>query len=184
MDAKERFDEARAVAIAAHGGQMYGDQPYAYHLQAVVDVLTRFGARLEDAATAPLLVAAWLHDSLEDTALTFAEIEARFGAEVAELVWRVTDEPGATREERKPATYLKTRESAMAVVLKLADRIANVEASLATDRKLVEMYRREHAEFRTMLHPAAGGEIASRMWTCLDALLAASGTRDTPPIVS
>lgn len=180
MEANERFDEARVVAIAAHGDQMYGDQPYAYHLQAVVDVLTRFGTGLEDAATAPLLVAAWLHDSLEDTALTFAEIEARFGAEVAELVWRVTDEPGATREERKPATYRKTSASEMAVVLKLADRIANVEASLATDRRLLEMYRREHVEFKATLHPAAGGELAGRMWTCLDALLAASGTRDAP----
>src|SRR5262245_31138361 len=109
MEPTKLFEQARQLAIAAHGNQTYGDKPYEHHLRAVVDVLKRFGASLEDASTAPLLIAAWLHDSLEDTALSRAEVETNFGAEVTELVWRVTDEPGATRKERKPATYRKTR---------------------------------------------------------------------------
>jgi len=34
--------KAAYTAIAAHGGQMYGDLPYFYHLEQVVDVLTEF----------------------------------------------------------------------------------------------------------------------------------------------
>lgn len=172
MEAKQLFEQAREVAIAAHGDQPYGDKPYEYHLQAVVDVLRRFGASLEDAATAPLLIAAWLHDSLEDTALSRGEVETMFGAEVAELVWRVTDEPGATRKERKPATYRKTRENESAVILKLADRIANVEASLENNSGLLRMYQREQPEFKQALHAASTSELTAMMWDHLDQLLA------------
>src|SRR5215510_1000930 len=154
MEAQRLFEQARDLAIAAHGDQLYGDKPYAFHLGAVVGVLKRFGADLADPATAPLLIAAWLHDTLEDTTLTRDEVETRFGNEVAELVWRVTDEPGATRKERKPATYRKTRENETAIVLKLADRIANVEASLESGGRLLHMYQREQSEFKLALQPS------------------------------
>ena len=135
-------------------------------------VLKRFGASLDDPSTAPLLIAAWLHDTLEDTTLSRAEVEANFGAVVAELVWRVTDEPGATRKERKPATYRKTRENEAAVVLKLADRIANVEASLISPDGPLHMYRREQPDFKQALHSSSSSELATRMWAHLDGLLA------------
>ena len=175
MEAKQLFEQAREVAIAAHGDQQYGDKSYEHHLHAVVNVLRRFGASLEDTATAPLLIAAWLHDSLEDTALSRAEVETCFGAEVAELVWRVTDEPGATRKERKPATYRKTRENQSAVVLKLADRIANVEESLENNSGLLRMYGHEQREFKDALQPSSTSELAARMWDHLDQLLAEDG---------
>jgi (p)ppGpp synthase/HD superfamily hydrolase len=175
MEAKQLFEQARQVGIAAHGNQHYGDKPYEHHLQAVVEVLKRFGASLEDTATAPLLIAAWLHDSLEDTALSRAEVETNFGSEVAELVWRVTDEPGATRKERKPATYRKTRENEAAIILKLADRIANVEASLENGSELLRMYSREQPEFKEALHAASTSDLATRMWDHLDQLLAQDG---------
>jgi (p)ppGpp synthase/HD superfamily hydrolase len=172
MEIKQHFEQARELAIAAHGDQKYGEKPYEHHLQAVVDVLIRFGASLNNETTAPLLVAGWLHDSLEDTALTRIEVETRFGSEVAELVWRVTDEPGATRKERKPATYRKTRENQAAIILKLADRIANVEASLASKSGLLRMYQREHAEFKQALKPMSNNDMAEVMWSYLDQLLA------------
>lgn len=134
--------------------------------------LKRFGANLEDESTAPLLVAAWLHDSFEDTSLTRTEVEAQFDFEIAELVWRVTDEPGATHKERKPATYRKTRESKAAIILKLADRIANVESSLASKNSLLRLYRREQDEFKQALKPMSNSEMTQRMWDHLDQLLA------------
>jgi (p)ppGpp synthase/HD superfamily hydrolase len=173
MSQTDQFAHARQLAIAAHGDQTYGDKPYEHHLQAVVDVLQRFGARLDQPATAPLLIAAWLHDSLEDTELTRGEVESEFGPEVAELVWRVTDEPGATRKERKPATYRKTRENESAIVLKLADRIANVEASVASGGRLLDLYQREHPEFKAALQPSSTSPLAEEMWNHLDQLLIA-----------
>ncbi|MBS1795189.1 MAG: bifunctional (p)ppGpp synthetase/guanosine-3',5'-bis(diphosphate) 3'-pyrophosphohydrolase [Acidobacteria bacterium] len=163
----ENENKARKMAVAAHGGQKYGDQPYEYHLAQVVAVLERFGF----AADAALVAAAWLHDALEDTALTSDEIEAECGAETAELVWRVTDEDGANRRERKAKTYLKTRESEKAIVLKLADRIANVEAGRAGNQGLLKMYRKEQAVFAESLKPFTTTGAALDMWNHLEELL-------------
>jgi len=178
MIMEDQFEQARQLAIAAHGDQSYGDKPYEHHLQAVVEVLKRFGVQLDDPSTAPLLIAAWLHDSLEDTQLTRDEVEIQFGPAVAELVWRVTDEPGATRKERKPATYRKTRENESAIVLKLADRIANVEASVASGGRLLDMYQREHPDFKAALQSASTSKLALQMWNHLDQLLVVKTNQD------
>ena len=65
-DWNEIFERGRQVACQAHGEQRYGDKPYKNHLAVVVAVLRGFDLNLDDDETAPILVAAWLHDSLED----------------------------------------------------------------------------------------------------------------------
>jgi (p)ppGpp synthase/HD superfamily hydrolase len=75
-------------------------------------------------------MAGWLHDVLEDTATSKTELVRNFGEEIADIVYRVTDEPGADRTERKRKTYRKIRGHYNATTVKLCDRIANVEASL------------------------------------------------------
>ncbi|MBK6734079.1 MAG: HD domain-containing protein [bacterium] len=102
---------AKLLAFELHSGQQYGERPYTDHLQAVVDTLERFGVIPGQPWSAPVVVAAWLHDSLEDTVITRSELASRFGEAVADLVWRVTDEPGANRAARKRATYAKTRDA-------------------------------------------------------------------------
>lgn len=139
----------------------------------MITVLTRFGASLDDEASAPILIAAWLHDCLEDTALRRDEIAARFGAQVADLVWRVTDEAGSSRAERKRATYPKLRASEQAVILKLADRIANVEASLANNRYQLAKYQREYKGFKDALRATESSALASALWEHLGNLLRA-----------
>lgn len=172
------FERARRIAVEAHGEQRYGDEPYEHHLAAVVAVLQRFGANHDDAESAALLVAAWLHDALEDTALARNNVEREFGGEIAELVWRVTDEPGQNRKARKAATLPKIAESESAIILKLADRIANVEAAEQNNSGLFEMYRREHAEFAAALQAQSKSERSKRMWRHLSRLLsAAAGDR-------
>ncbi len=168
FDAKAKFERARALARQAHGSQKYGDLPYEFHLQAVVDVLFRFGATLDNDETAPLLVAAWLHDTLEDTELDKQAVADEFGADIAEIVCRVTDEPGENRKARKAATYAKTAASEAAVIVKLADRIANVEESLQNNKGLFRMYAKEQASFSSALRSSAQGELAQRLWQHLD----------------
>lgn len=143
---------ARTFAQHHHAAQHYGDQPYITHLEQVRAVLADFGY------DGPLGVAAWLHDTIEDTGVTREEIAVRFGDEVAALVWAVTGE-GATRHERNQSAYAKIRAYPPAAILKLADRIANVEASRTRPDKL-QMYQREHAAFAEALH-GLGDE---RMW--------------------
>ena len=71
---------ARALAEKKHAGQTYngGRDPYTVHLDAVHDLAERVGL------PEPLLVAAYLHDVLEDTPVKYEELKDRFGAQVAE----------------------------------------------------------------------------------------------------
>jgi guanosine-3',5'-bis(diphosphate) 3'-pyrophosphohydrolase len=151
----------KRFAIEAHGDQHYGDAPYVAHLQAVHDVLVEFGYLNED-----LLAAAWLHDVLEDTTTTFEDLSREFGLRVAQIVKGVTNELGKNRAERHAKTYPKIASDLDCVTLKLADRIANMRASL-TGKKFIAMYRGEYPEFRAALRPGGGCEA---MWIELDRL--------------
>jgi (p)ppGpp synthase/HD superfamily hydrolase len=149
--------DAKSFAIAAHDNQKYGKHPYSKHLLDVVSVLTRFHVW-----STPVLEAAWLHDVLEDTHMPYVAIRDHFGPEVAAIVNAVTDGPGANRKERHIAMYHKIRRHGVnAVLVKLADRIANTEHSIANESPQLKMYRREFAEFSTALF--ASGE-CDAMW--------------------
>ena len=164
MDESELVGHARDMALAAHGDQRYGAEPYRVHLEHVEEVVRRYPH------TAVMRAAAWLHDAVEDTPLALAEIAAALGAKVAAIVAAVTDEPGATRAERKPRTLAKLRQaSPSARAVKLADRIANLEAAHRSGRvDLVAMYRGEHAEFARQLRVEGEHEA---QWTVLDELI-------------
>lgn len=158
---------ARAFAVAAHGAQQYGSHPYSYHLDAVAALVEPYG----DEAVA----VAYLHDTVEDTAASLAEIEQRFGPHVAACVALLTDEPGASRKERKAKTYAKLAAAQealeLALLVKAADRLANVRACLADHRlDLLQIYRSEQAAFRTA---AWRPHLCQPLWAELDALLAA-----------
>jgi (p)ppGpp synthase/HD superfamily hydrolase len=157
-------DRARRLAIAAHGGQRYGDQPYQVHLAHVDQVVQRF--RHDEVMRA----AAWLHDTVEDTALSLEEVAREVGDEVAAIVAAVTDEPGPNRKARKALTLEKlSRASAAARGVKLADRIANVESCVRDGRDdLLAMYRGEQAELRRLLYVAGEHD---PQWSHLDSLL-------------
>jgi len=168
---KYRFKCAQRLACEAHTDQKYGDLPYEHHLQNVVDVLIRFGFDLHNEDEADILIAAWLHDSLEDTNLSLNKIEAYCGAEVADIVYRVTDEPGKNRKERKEKTYPKIRESEKAIQLKLADRIANVKNCIDNNSSLLKMYQKEHQSFVDNLKPYSKQTNTLQMWNYLENLI-------------
>jgi (p)ppGpp synthase/HD superfamily hydrolase len=107
------IERAKGFAVEAHGGQKYGDMPYIVHLAHVEEVLTRFGVKNET-----FIAAAWLHDVVEDTSVTVEEIQAMFGEEVADIIARVTSEPGVNRKERNAKTYPKIAANFMATILK------------------------------------------------------------------
>jgi|CXWL01.1.fsa_nt_gi (p)ppGpp synthase/HD superfamily hydrolase len=177
MNGTPDINRMKHFAEIAHFGQTYNDEvPYTYHLEQVQAVLVRFGVR-----ETVLLVAGTGHDLLEDTRKSYNDIKERFGFEVAELIYAVTNEVGRNRKERAAKTYPKIAGNNNATILKLADRIANLEYGLASGSKQVEMYRREYPEFRKALykdfgipdHPLVGNDILilSNMWIHLDTLM-------------
>ena len=97
--------------------------PYINHPIEVAHILASVGG-VED----PLvLAAAILHDTLEDTEATAAEIEAAFGAEVRRMVEEVTDDTSLGGSERKRIQVERAPAlSPGARLVKLADKIANV----------------------------------------------------------
>lgn len=159
-------------AATKHGDQKYaGGLPYTHHLAAVEAVVRRFMSGPDFLSPprvmleVPLLEAAWLHDVVEDTGTKLKEVEEMFGEEVARLVGAVTNEKGENRKIRAALTYPKIRGAGkVAVRLKLADRIANVEQG----GNLVGMYRKEHEDFRRALYTPGENE---DMWAHLNGLL-------------
>ena len=97
--------------------------PYINHPIEVADLLANIGG-VADLAT---LVAAVLHDTVEDTETTPAEVEALFGAEVRALVAEVTDDMSLPDAERKRLQIEHApRLSPRAKEIKIADKISNV----------------------------------------------------------
>lgn len=126
------FQELKAAydfSAAAHEGQKrQTGEPYFIHPCAVVNILVDLG--FDDVST---LVAAFLHDVLEDTPVTSDELEQKFGKEVLELVKGVTklDKIKFVSAEDEQAENLRKMFFAMAkdyrvIIIKLADRLHNM----------------------------------------------------------
>jgi hypothetical protein len=121
---------ARAYALAAerHAAQRRkgsAAEPYINHLAEVAALV----AEATDGRDAGLVAAAVLHDVLEDTATTEAELAAAFGGRVAALVREVTDDRALTKAERKRRQVLDAPgKSAAAKTIKLADKTSNLRA--------------------------------------------------------
>lgn len=126
------FQELKAAydfSAAAHEGQKrQTGEPYFIHPCAVVNILVDLG--FDDVST---LVAAFLHDVLEDTPVTSDELEQKFGKEVLELVEGVTklDKIKFVSAEDEQAENLRKMFFAMAkdyrvIIIKLADRLHNM----------------------------------------------------------
>jgi (p)ppGpp synthase/HD superfamily hydrolase len=155
-----KIKEATYLAISLHGMQTYDGKPYFYHLEQVVDVLKEFGFT-ED----KYVIAGYLHDTLEDTSISYNDIKKQFGEEVAEIVFAVTDELGRNRRERKEKTYPKIKANPDAIIIKLADRIANMSNAIKEGNAIVSMYKKEYPAFKKELYMY--GE-AEEMWSYLD----------------
>lgn len=125
------INKAFEVAKKQHGGQLRrSGEPYIIHPIAVADILVGFGMDYQS------LVAALLHDVVEDTDYTLDELKAEFGGEVAVLVDGVTklghlQFPERDSREEQQAENISKMLMAMSkdirvIVVKLADRLHNM----------------------------------------------------------
>ena len=129
-----RIADAALFAAHAHADQRRADRgdPYINHLAEVAAMCAAL-----DPFDPVLVAAAWLHDTIEDTTVTEAELRACFGDPVADLVIDVTDPPDLKGEARRERQVVHTARAGCRVRrLKLADKTSNVEEliGLAPDR--------------------------------------------------
>lgn len=126
MASPARLLHALAFAAERHRAQRRKggpDLPYINHPIAVALVLADEGGVTDEA----LLMAAVLHDTVEDTGTTFEELEERFGAEVTALVREVTDDKALPYLERKKRQIRAApHASPKGRLLKMADKICNL----------------------------------------------------------
>jgi (p)ppGpp synthase/HD superfamily hydrolase len=151
--------DALDFATVAHRGQMYGDRAYVHHLTDVYGVLLYYTDHVD------FLRAGFLHDVLEDTDVTLAEIIERFGTTTGELVWACTG-VGKTYEDQTLSILEKLTEYPPACLIKCADRIANVEAATPGD-KYHQRYLAQQPDFATVVQPF----VPPHMWDRLTAAL-------------
>ena len=123
-------DSALIFAARAHARQLRKSTnvPYIVHPVGVMLVLLESGERDPE-----LLAAALLHDTVEDTGVTLAELRERFGARVAEIVEGCSEpDKRDTWEARKQHTvaYLKTAPRAIQLV-SAADKLHNLRSMVA-----------------------------------------------------
>ncbi|SRR5581483_5442259 len=106
--------------------------PYISHPIGVAHHLMNIG----EVRDVSIIIAALLHDTLEDTRTTFEEIEGSFGKQVAEYVREVTDDRSLATEERKRHQIVSAaNKSKGAAQIKLADKLYNLNDLLENPPK-------------------------------------------------
>ncbi|MEL6838403.1 MAG: bifunctional (p)ppGpp synthetase/guanosine-3',5'-bis(diphosphate) 3'-pyrophosphohydrolase [Pseudomonadota bacterium] len=122
------LQDAFVFGAQMHEGQFrHSGEPYFTHPVAVASILA--GQQMDDAT----IVTALLHDTIEDTKASYAQVEKRFGREVAELVDGVTKLTNLqlTSTQTKQAEnfrklFMATSRDLRVTLVKLADRLHNM----------------------------------------------------------
>jgi (p)ppGpp synthase/HD superfamily hydrolase len=157
-----RLQFAISLAEFVHEDQFYGDKKYIAHLRDVASIMEDWidNPGLSNISMFDLyddlvdvFIIAYLHDSIEDTNLNLKTIENLFGQFVAECISLLTDPKLKNRKERKKASHEKLSKVKdkyqLALVVKAADRLANVRACINSKDDRIDMYREEYLEFKT-----------------------------------
>jgi (p)ppGpp synthase/HD superfamily hydrolase len=124
----ERVTEAAQTAARWHSSQRRkgsADEPYINHLLEVASLVSKATGGND----INLVIAALLHDAIEDQGISRSLIAEQFGDDVASLVEEVTDDKSLPKAVRKRLQVEHASEkSNRAKILKLADKISNVAA--------------------------------------------------------
>ena len=144
MSSIPRILEAVEFTVKAHGFQSRSIGPveiYVAHCIRVAKTVTEIGAD-EDT-----IIAALLHDTVEDTSTSIYDIKFHFGNRVAELVAALTDEratKGRNRQARKESDRARLADApAEAQTIKCADLIDNTASIVEHDPGFAKVYLEE-----------------------------------------
>ena len=137
------IQKAKEFAKEAHKLQKrkYTGEPYFVHLDEVANLVELVGG------TEPMIVAAYLHDVIEDTSTTLETIKKEFGWYSALLVNWLTDISKPSDGNREIRKNMDRCHLAMAIpeakTIKLADLISNAKSIVQHDRHFAVVYLKE-----------------------------------------
>ena len=142
------IEKAYEIANAAHEGQLrLSGEPYIMHPLSVAIILASLGM---DQAS---IIAALLHDTVEDTNLTHDEVKKLFGETIADLVEGVTKigkVPLQTKEEQQAENIRKMliamSRDVRVIIIKLADRLHNMRTLMFKPEQRRREIARETSE--------------------------------------
>jgi (p)ppGpp synthase/HD superfamily hydrolase len=166
---------SRALMFAArkHAGQRRKGvlaEPYVNHLAEVALLV----AEATEGRDVTAVVAALLHDTLEDTATDREELEREFGPEVTRVVAEVTDDKSLPKAERKRLQVANaSRKSDRAKLVKIADKTSNLRSILESPPLEWDLPRRlEYFEWARSVVAGCRG-VSPRLEEWFDAAYAA-----------
>jgi (p)ppGpp synthase/HD superfamily hydrolase len=136
---KPKVEAARNYAILHHAEQMFGEQPYSYHLDMVHAIVVKYNLGEE------YEIAAYLHDLLEDTNIKKQELTNMYGKDIGEMVFAVSGF-GSDRKEKQADIKRKMPLYVRSINLKMCDRLANLLSSKINKPKLYQRYCLEHED--------------------------------------
>lgn len=160
---------AKAIKFAndCHNGtnHKYNGSSYDIHFRKVYEYCWRYQHLIPQERYADVAQAAYLHDVIEDCRITYNDLKKEFGENVAELVFKCTNEKGRNRKERQSDKYYsELMTDDCAVLLKLCDRMANIAYSRSFGSSMYKMYFKEHERFKKKLFM----EKHKRIWDEMD----------------
>lgn len=130
-DIQTLYQETIRFAAEKHGSQkVKGTKlPYIIHLSNVTMEIFMAARKTHGFDLGYALQVALLHDTLEDTPTTRAELETVFGKDITDAVWAMTKDPRLLEDYRLSDSLAKIRKCPREVwAVKLADRITNLQA--------------------------------------------------------
>lgn len=140
LDTKKRIRKAFDVALEAHkNDRRKSGEPYIYHPIAVARICAE-----EIGLGATSIVCALLHDTVEDTDLSVADIDKMFGAKEAQIIEGLTKISGVVdfsvslQAENFKKILLTLSEDVRVILIKLADRLHNMRTigAMRRDKQL------------------------------------------------
>jgi (p)ppGpp synthase/HD superfamily hydrolase len=130
MNDLQLVSQAACFAAERHSGQTRKGNRAAAYLNHLAEVAALVASQT-NGSDAALVAAAWLHDTIEDTATNHEDLVRRFGEDVAALVMEATDDKSLPKEERKNLQEIHAASrSPRAKILKIADKLSNVREIL------------------------------------------------------
>lgn len=163
MEAQTLYQEAIKFATAKH---QENDQkvpgtnlPYVVHLSnvAMEIIIASFNSDKFNLGFA--VQVALLHDTLEDTLTDFADLESKFGTEVASAVSALTKNNDLTKEQQMEDSLARIKKMPSEVwAVKLADRITNLQPPPARWKNAKKMDYLEEA--RLILNELKEGNVS------------------------